>query len=219
MPIRHNRTIPGESREYREARNELLEKEAEIRRLTEEAAALRRALPRGGPLKDDYIFRDRNGPRPLSDLFGKHDTLLLYSFMYKDSPCPMCTSLLDAWDAQMPYWRERLSLAVVARTSIDSLTGFAARRGWQHLPLLSGAGTSYQPDYHCEYETQWGDQHPVLNVFRRDDTGIHHFWASELYFCELDGQPRHMDLTWPLWNVLDLTPMGRGDDWYPALQK
>jgi predicted dithiol-disulfide oxidoreductase (DUF899 family) len=29
--------------------------------------------------------------------------------------------------------------------------------------------------------------------------------------------PRHVDFMWPLWNVLDRTPDGRGEDWEPEL--
>ena len=53
----------------------------------------------------------------------------------------------------------------------------------------------------------------------RRDGAIHHFWSSEIMYAEVDGQPRHVDLMWPLWNLLDLTPEGRGTDWYPAFQK
>ncbi|MDP6979224.1 MAG: hypothetical protein QF570_11575 [Myxococcota bacterium] len=45
----------------------------------------------------------------------------------------------------------------------------------------------------------------------------HHYWGSELYFVPRDGHPRHVDPLWPLWNVLDLTPEGRGD-FFPSLE-
>jgi predicted dithiol-disulfide oxidoreductase (DUF899 family) len=48
--------FPGESSEYWDARNELLEAEAELRRLNEQVAAQRRAHPPGGLVKEDYIF-------------------------------------------------------------------------------------------------------------------------------------------------------------------
>ena len=50
------------------------------------------------------------------------------------------------------------------------------------------------------------------------DDAIRHFWTSELLFPEAPpGQdPRHVDAIWPLWNVLDATPEGRGD-FYPRL--
>lgn len=59
----------------------------------------------------------------------------------------------------------------------------------------------------------------MLNVFVRRNGEVHHFWGSELLGAgSHDGMdPRHVDMLWPLWNVLDLTPEGRGGDWYPKL--
>jgi predicted dithiol-disulfide oxidoreductase (DUF899 family) len=57
-----------------------------------------------------------------------------------------------------------------------------------------------------------------MNVFRRTADGIHHCYGSEMIYAGTagDGQhPRHMDLIWPLWNLFDLTPDGRGTDWFP----
>jgi predicted dithiol-disulfide oxidoreductase (DUF899 family) len=58
----------------------------------------------------------------------------------------------------------------------------------------------------------------MLNVFVKDKT-VRHFWGSELLYANREpGQdPRHVDLIWPLWNVLDLTPQGRGTNFYPKL--
>ena len=50
-----------------------------------------------------------------------------------------------------------------------------------------------------------------MNVFQRRDGVIHHFWASELLWVSRNGHPRHVDMIWPLWNLLDMTPAGRGD--------
>ena len=52
----------------------------------------------------------------------------------------------------------------------------------------------------------------------RDGDGIHHFWGSEvLYVPPEPGQEyRHNDALDPLWNMLDLTPEGRGD-FHPKL--
>jgi predicted dithiol-disulfide oxidoreductase (DUF899 family) len=48
---------------------------------------------------------------------------------------------------------------------------------------------------------------------------IHHFYNTELLFapCEKGQDPRHVDLPWPLWSLFELTPEGRGTDWYPKL--
>ena len=49
---------------------------------------------------------------------------------------------------------------------------------------------------------------------------IYHTWGTEMFFAPRDrGQdPRHVDLIWPVWNLLDMTPEGRGVKWGPKLR-
>src|SRR3546814_8995901 len=77
-------SYPHESAEYREARNALLEAEIALRAQAEAVAAQRRRLPPGGKVPEDYVFErlGENGmPEKvrMSELFGPHDTLILYS--------------------------------------------------------------------------------------------------------------------------------------------
>jgi predicted dithiol-disulfide oxidoreductase (DUF899 family) len=220
------RPYPNETPEYRKARNDLLVAEAALREQVERVAALRRALPLGGKVASDYTFREhvkgRDGASvKLSELFapGK-DTLLIYGFMFgprMDHACPMCTSFLDSLDGAAPHLAQRMSLAVCARSPIERIAEFAASRGWRNLRLLSSAENSYQHDYLAEGDD--GEQWPMANVFVRRGDAIHHTWGSELLFEPFPtGNTRHIDMLWPLWNVLDLTPEGRGTTWYPALR-
>lgn len=227
----HDRRFPGESHAYRRARDQLLREEMALRRQTEAVAALRRQLPLGGEIPLDYYFDDE-GDTPLdtdierqtrlSDLFAEgKDSLVLYSFMYGPAmaaPCPSCASILDALDGEMPHLRQRVNLAVVAKSPIQRLRRFARERGWRQLHLLSSAHNTYNADYHGEAPD--GRQLPALNVFTRRDGRIHHCWCSELMFVPAEpGQdPRHVDPIWPLWNLLDCLPEGRGSDWRPSLR-
>jgi len=236
--------FPGESSEYRLARNQLLEAEIELRRAIERVAAQRRALPPGGAVPDDYVFEeaaDRGGVVKFSELFapGK-DTLVIYSFMFPrwsgdtrpgpaegetarlplaETPCPSCTSILDSLDGAAPHLAYLLNLVVVAKSDPARIGNFADERGWRHLRLLSSRNNSYNRDYRAE--SPEGEQAPVLNVFTRDDDGFRHRWATELMFAprEEGEEPRHVDLIWPIWNVLDMTPGGRGSEPdFPAMQ-
>ena len=197
--------FPGESAEYRAARNRLLEQEIGLRRAMEAVAAARRGLPPGGIVPRDYIFQTERpggglaGVR-LSELFapGK-DSLVIYSMMFPrdpgddspgpaggqtallplpEGPCPSCTAFLDQLDGAAQHASQRVNLAVAAKTPIERLLTFAAERGWRRLRLLSSAGTTYNRDYLAE--TPDGKQRPVLNVFHRDGQTIRHFWGSEL---------------------------------------
>ena len=222
----HDQRFPNESATYREARNSLLREEIELRRQTERVAELRRRLPAGGELPVDYRFqaaspnRDTDPDVTLSTLFGEHDTLLVYSFMYgpaMNAPCPSCSSIIDSLDGVAPPLTQRAALAVVARSEPARIRAWAERRGWHRLRLLSSANCSYNRDYGAE--TADGAQLPVLNVFQRRGDRVHHHWATELLYAPCDpGQDnRHVDAIWPLWGLLDLTPGGRGSDWRPGL--
>jgi predicted dithiol-disulfide oxidoreductase (DUF899 family) len=219
----HNVRFPNESAEYRAARDKLLEAEMALRRQTEAVAAQRRALPPGGPIREDYVFQEGDDAHPtrLSELFGDKSVLLLYSYMYGPAmarPCPSCTSILDSLDGAAPHIGQRAAVAAVARSPIARFLEAARERGWRRLRLLSSAENSYHPDYRGEDEK--GSQWPILNVFVRNPDGeIRHAYATELAFAPKEpGQdPRHVDMIWPLWGALDLSPEGRGADTHPKL--
>ena len=101
---------------------------------------------------------------------------------------------------------------VVAKSAPERIRNFAHERGWRNLRLLSSRNTTYNRDYHAE--TPDGDQIPMLNVFVRGGDEIRHFWASELMFAPREEgiEARHVDSIWPIWNVLDMIPEGRGED-------
>ena len=221
-------SFPGESLEYRAARDRLLEQEAELRRVTEAVAAARRELPPGGVVPQDYVFQQAGpGGTPtevrLSELFVRGlDTLVIYNFMFPralddEGPCPHCTSMLDALDGAAQHITQRVNFAVVAKAPLPRILAHAHQRGWRGLQLLSSAGTTYNRDYFGEDAE--GGQRPMLNVFQRDGEAIRHFWGSELLDAPTEpGQdPRHVDSIDPQWNLFDFTPEGRGADWYPEL--
>ena len=59
---------------------------------------------------------------------------------------------------------------------------------------------------------------PMCTVFTKTSKGVFHTWSTELIYAPVKGMhPRHVDFAWPLWNLFDLTPEGRGTDWYPSL--
>lgn len=220
----HDKCFPNENPEYRNARNKLLEAEIELRRKTEEVAEIRRNLPLGGLIKEDYVFEELDNigkvkQTKLSELFfdGKN-SLLIYSFMYgvdDKSPCVMCNSIIDGLDGMIFHAEQRLNFALVTKSPIDKMKKWADSRGWHNTRLLSSNKNSYNIDYFGENEK--GFQLPMLNVFKKTPEGIFHFYGTELLYVKSDeGQnSRHVDSIWPLWNLFDLIPEGRGTDWYP----
>jgi predicted dithiol-disulfide oxidoreductase (DUF899 family) len=233
-------TFPGESAEYRAARDRLLEREIDLRRAMEAVATARRQLPPGGVVPEDYVFQGRAADGAatdvrLSELFapGK-DSLVVYSMMFPrdpgderrgpeggqtallplaEGPCPSCVALLDQLDGTVEHASEHVNLVVVAKALLPRILTFAEERGWWRLRLVSSAANTFNRDYLAE--TTEGSQRPMLNVFHRDGETIRHFWGSELFYAPTDsGQdPRHVGTIEPLWNLLDLTPEGRPTDW------
>jgi predicted dithiol-disulfide oxidoreductase (DUF899 family) len=231
--------FPGETAEYRAARDALLAEEIELRRRMEAVAAARRELPPGGDVPEDYIFEGEGpGGEPrevrFSDLFapGK-DSLAIYSFMFPrdpeddspgpvretetaklplhEGPCPSCVSLLDQLDGVVEHASQAMNFVVVAKSPLERISTWKRERGWRRLRLLSSAGNTYNRDYLAE--TAEGAQRPILNVFHRESETLRHFWASELFFApaEAGQHPRHVGTLEPLWNLFDLTPEGRPD--------
>src|SRR5256885_16213689 len=167
---------PNESAEYRRAREALLAEEIELRRHIERVAEQRRRLPPGGEVKKNYAFEGEKGPASFADLFGDKDTLVVYSYMFgpqRERPCPMCTSLLGAWDGEVPDIQQRVALAVVARSPIERLKAFKRERGWHHVPLFSDPSGEFSRDYHAL--TKAGGAGAAFNDFTRRDGSMRPF--------------------------------------------
>jgi predicted dithiol-disulfide oxidoreductase (DUF899 family) len=231
--------FPGESNEYRRARNHLLAAEDQLRELNEKVAIRRRALPTSGLISEDYVFESAADGSTVrfSELFapGKN-SLVIYNMMFPrwsedqragapegktaglplvEQPCPSCTSVVDGLEGAAFHLAERINLVVIAKTSPDRLGAYANERGWRNLRLLSSRNNTFKRDYHAE--TEDGEQLPVLNVFSRNEDGIHHHWASEMTFKR--GDTSSLDPVWPIYGALDLSLEGRGDSAaYPNLQ-
>src|SRR5947207_2534326 len=149
---------PNESREYREAREALLKDEQELVEKVKAVAEKRRQLPRGGPLKEDYVFQWANDGKvgqavKFSELFGDKNTLLLYSFMFGpnwDNPCPSCTSLVDGFDRTWYQVTQHAAFVAIAKASPDRINAWAKKRGWSQIALVSGLESPYQADYKCQ---------------------------------------------------------------------
>lgn len=210
---------PNDSAAYRVARTALLAEEIELRRHIERVAAQRRALPLGG-VTADYEFRDENGKTVSWDaLFGAHDTLVTYFWMYgpqRERPCPMCTAFIGSLDTPSRDLSQRVAIAVIGRSPVERQLAFARERGWTNLRFYATVGDRFARDYRGLATT--GEEWPALDVWVKRDGQVRHFWGAELGgTADPDQDPRGAPDPTPLWNILDLTPAGRGADWYPKL--
>jgi predicted dithiol-disulfide oxidoreductase (DUF899 family) len=209
----------GASSDYIAARRDLREAERALRDQLEEVARLRRALPPGVEMAD-YSFAE--GPRdleedeptrltPLRELFGEHDTLVVYHMMFHpddEEACPMCSMWVDGLHGVSHHIARHTSFAVIAKAPLPKLRDWAWQRGWYGLRIVSSYDNSFNSDLEVEGPT--GGQWPAVSVFVRHSDGIRHFVTERAGYPE-DDIGRGMDLLSPVWNVFDLLPHGRGD--------
>jgi predicted dithiol-disulfide oxidoreductase (DUF899 family) len=208
----------GEAAAYAAARAALLAEEIELRRKHESVAAARRALPAGPVIDKDYRFVDERGAAVgLKDLFGPHDTLVTFFWMFgpeRARPCPVCTNLVGGIDANAADLGQHVALKIFGRSPAPRQRAFADERGWSGVEFVQA-----DDDYARDIGTL-SPESGRLVVFKKDGDQVRLFWADEIGDgMEDPGQdPRGApELFGPLWNLLDVTPAGRAPNWYPKL--
>ena len=214
--------FPGESAAYAQAREALLAEEIEFRRHMTRLCEQRQRLPAGPVVEKHYRFKDENGfDVGLLDLFGDKNALVTYFWMYgpqRERPCPMCTNWLGAVNGNAVDIKQRVALKILGRSPLERQYRFAQERDWRHLDFVQTVGDDYAKDLGLidEQGLEW----PALVVFKRDGNTVRLFWASEMAQEMADpGQDsRDAPDIASLWSILDLTPEGRGVDWYPKLR-
>lgn len=216
--------FPGASEDYLAARKALLAEEIEVRRHITRVAEQRRALPPGPVIAKDYKFHDANGvehgAKSLADLFGAHDTLVTYFWMYgpeRERPCPMCTNWLGSVNGNARDIKQRVALKILGRSPVERQIAFAVERGWHDLDFVQLEGDDYARDLGLIRPD--GYENPAMVVFRKSGDEVRLFWMSgmRMEMADPDQDPRDGPDIASLWNLLDLTPAGRGTDWYPKL--
>jgi predicted dithiol-disulfide oxidoreductase (DUF899 family) len=214
--------FPGASAEYEAARRALLAEEIEFRRHMTRLVEQRRALPPGPVITKDYRFKDEQGfDVGLAELFGDKDTLVTYFWMYgpqRERPCPMCTNWLGSVNGNAADIKQRVALKILGRSPVERQYAFAQQRGWRDLNFVQTVGDDYAKDLGLLQAD--GSEYPALIVFKRSGKEVRLFWASEMTKAMADpGQdPRDAPDIASLWSILDLTPEGRPESWYPKLQ-
>jgi predicted dithiol-disulfide oxidoreductase (DUF899 family) len=225
-PVKQTRL--DETADYAARREELRVAEVALMQQREKVAALRRQLPAGTPVAD-YEFSE--GPRSLvdgdtpvttvrlSELFSAPGrALVVQHVMYgkrQTSACPMCTMWVDGLDGVVRHITQNADFVVASAAEPAVLRAHARDRGWSNVRLLSCGDNTFQYDLAAEDED--GHQDSTVSVFTLDADGSpRHFYTCHPRMADEIAE-RGIDLLSPVWNLLDLTPDGRGD-WYAALE-
>ena len=213
--------LSNESAEYLVAREELRQAEIELMQQRERVAELRRGLPKGATVQD-YEFLEGPasldaGDEPvtrvrLSELFTAPDrALVIYHLMFgkkQTKPCPMCTAWIDGYNGIAHHLVQNVDLAIVAAADPATLRAFARDRGWDKLRLLSAGESTFK--YDLGSEDREGSQDSMISVFTRETDGtLRHFYSGHPWLAH-DIKERGIDELSPIFNLLDLTPQGRG---------
>jgi predicted dithiol-disulfide oxidoreductase (DUF899 family) len=219
--------LTNESAAYLASREELRLAEIESMRRLERVAELRRRLPEG-PVVEDYEFAEGPadldaGDEPahtvrLSELFsGPGRPLVVFQLMFgkkQTSPCPMCTMWIDGYNGTAHHIAQNVDFAIAAAADVPALRAHARSRGWKNLRLLSCGNSRFK--YDMASEDAEGNQDSTISVFTRNSNGtLRHFYTAHPWLAE-DINQRGVDRLTPVYNMLDLTPQGRGD-WYADL--
>ncbi|MDQ2709534.1 MAG: DUF899 domain-containing protein [Actinomycetota bacterium] len=205
--------------EWLAARTELLAAEKAATRARDELNAQRRRLPMVR-VDQEYVFDTPSGKRSLTELFDGRRQLIVYHGMWlaeEGQLCPSCSLLVDAMPHLSHLHARDTTLLVVARGPLDKLEAYWARMGWT-VPVVSSVDTDFNDDYQAtidpargvntynfaEQDGSWAGEVPGTSVFLREGGEVFHTYSS---------YARGGDQQLTMYTYLDLTPLGRQEDW------
>jgi predicted dithiol-disulfide oxidoreductase (DUF899 family) len=192
--------------EWQAAHEQLLAKEKEATRARDALAAERRRQPMVR-IEKDYVLEGPSGEATLLDLFEGRRQLLLYHFMFApgvdgwpEAGCSGCSMFVDQIGHLAHIHARDTSFALVSRAPLESIEAYRGRMGWD-LPWYSSAGSDFNDDFGVS--TPQGETFG-LSVFLRDGDDVFHSYFTAGRGVEALGS---------VWTFLDLTPLGRQEDW------
>ncbi|MEO7725020.1 MAG: DUF899 domain-containing protein [Chthoniobacterales bacterium] len=193
--------------EWSAAREQLFAKEKAATRACDALASERRQLPMVR-VEKDYVFEGPAGEAHLLDLFDERRQLLLYHFMFAPevdgwptAGCPGCSMVVDQIGELAHFHARDTTFVLVSRASLRQIETYRKRMDWD-IPWFSSESTDFNTDFGVT--TSEGETFG-LSVFLRDDEGA----IFRTYFTAGRG----VEALGSVWTFLDLTPLGRQEDW------
>jgi len=187
--------------EWSAAREELLVKEKEATRARDALAAERRRLPMV-PVEKDYVFEGVEGEASLLDLFDGRPQLIVYRFFFEpgvsgwpESGCGGCSMFADNVGHIAHLNARDTTLVLASAAPVADIERYRKRMGWE-IPWFST-----QDDFSKDFGVE---EYFGLNVFFRDGERIFRTYFTTGRAAEAIG---------PVWSFLDLTPLGRQEEW------
>ncbi len=192
--------------EWQAAHDALLAKEKAATRARDALAAERRRQPMV-KIDKPYVLEGPAGNVSLLELFERRRQLILYHFMFgpgahgwPEAGCPGCSMFVDQV-GHLAHLRARdTSFALVSIAPLSKIEAYQKRMGWT-IPWYSSAGSDFNRDFGVT--TDSGETFG-LSVFLRDGDSV-----FRTYFTSGRG----VEALGSLWTFLDLTPLGRQENW------
>ncbi len=220
----------GTLEEWDAARAELLEREKELTRMSDDLARRRRELP-WVRVEQDYTFQTADGPRTLTDLFDGRSQLVIYHFMFGadwEAGCPVCSSIADSFDGVIDHLEARdVTMICMSRAPIEKLLAYRDRMAWrfnwvssddsefnsdfQSAPTREEVGerADQVPPFVSKFASDCGTdlvgyltERPGLTVFARSDENVYLTYASTA---------RGLEVVMTYYGILDRAPLGRNE--------
>jgi predicted dithiol-disulfide oxidoreductase (DUF899 family) len=153
-------------------------------------------------IEKHYAFEGPDGEASLVDLFEGRRQLLVYHFMLAPGaePCVGCSSFVDNIGELAHLHARDTSLVLVSRAPQAEIEAVKGRMGWS-LPWFSSFASDFNYDFGV---TREAGETFGLSAFIRDHENVY-----RSYFTDARGVDRlRLDF-----NLLDLTPLGRQEQW------
>lgn len=193
--------------EWLVARAELLVKEKAATRTHDRLNASRRQLPMV-KMEKTYLFEGPNGQVTLVDLCEGRRQLIIYHFMFDPSwvdGCPSCTYLTNNIPRLASIQANDTSLVLISRAPLAKLEDYKARMNWT-IPWFSSFGSEFNYDFNVSHDE---GETPGLSVFLREGDDVLHSYSTT---------GRGVDILLGTYNYLDLTPLGRQEEWEKSVE-
>jgi predicted dithiol-disulfide oxidoreductase (DUF899 family) len=215
------------------ARKDLLAREKELTRRRDELNVERRQLPMV-EIEKEYVFDGPNGHVRLIDLFEGRAQLIVYHFMFHpewEDGCPSCTA---GTDELSPGFLDHLHLrdttyAMVSRAPLAKLERWKAKKGWD-LPWYSSNGSDFNYDFGVTIDASRGfdtynlrtlDEFAAIGQESMKTAEQPYDMPGRSCFLDIDGRVFHtysqyargLESTGGSYYFLDLTALGRQEDW------
>lgn len=203
-----------------EQRTALLVEEKALTRQLDEVARRRRALP-WVRVEKEYTFETSDGPRSLEEVFQGRSQLVVYHFMMgPDWPegCQSCSFWADNFNGVQTHLAARdTTFVAISRAPLGAIESYKKRMGWS-FDWISSLDTDFNMDFGVSFPE--GHTNDAVYNYRSVAEPMEEVHGLSVLARDADGNVFHTYSTFArgadifngAYQILDLTPNGRGED-------